>query len=144
MDTEAIFGLLNLFILPGWLLLSLAPRWRWTNTLVMSGLYSSIYAIAYIVLLGMALTEISLDFSSLASVASLFQNSLVLLAGWAHYLAFDLFIAGWMLKDSQLLGRSHVVMLPILALTFYVGPMGFALYMVSKRLTVNLQAGHLQ
>jgi uncharacterized MnhB-related membrane protein len=144
MATEQIFGLLNLFILPGWLLLLFAPRWRWTHGLIMSGIYSALYALAYILLMGMAIPDVSLDFGSLASVAELFRHPLVLLAGWTHYLAFDLFVGAWLLKDSQALGRRHLLMVPILCLTFYLGPLGFVLYMGSKYLSRGVRRMHMQ
>ncbi len=40
-------------------------------------------------------------FGSLAEVALLFSNPHILLAGWIHYLAFDLFIGGWEVRDAQ-------------------------------------------
>lgn len=134
MEAAQIFSLMNLLILPGWLLLLLAPRWQWTHRLVMTGLYSAMYALVYVGLLAMALPEARLDFGSLESVASLLQQPWMLLAAWAHFLAFDLFVAAWILKDSQALGRRHLWMLPILCLTFYLGPLGYVLYMGSKLL----------
>jgi ABA4-like protein len=35
------------------------------------------------------------------SVSALFENPWALLAGWTHYLAFDLFIGGWEIRDAQ-------------------------------------------
>lgn len=137
MNPEQIFGLFNLFILPGWLLLLLIPRWRWTHRLVYTGAYSAVYALAYIVLLGMALRDVALDFGSLASISKLFEHPLVLLAGWVHYLAFDLLVAAWMLNESQSRGIRHIWMLPILVLTFYLGPFGLAVYMGVKLLSLR-------
>ena len=74
MEAAQIFSLMNLLILPGWLLLLLAPRWQWTHRLVMTGLYSAMYALVYVGLLAMALPEARLDFGSLESVASLLQQ----------------------------------------------------------------------
>jgi hypothetical protein len=39
-------------------------------------------------------------FSSLAAVAELFSNQWLLLAGWVHYLAFDLFVGTWETRDA--------------------------------------------
>ena len=40
-------------------------------------------------------------FGSLADVATLFGKPELLLAGWIHYLAFDLFIGAWEVRDAQ-------------------------------------------
>ena len=45
-------------------------------------------------------------FSSLAAVSTLFADPWVLLAGWTHYLAFDLFIGGWEVRDARQRGVS--------------------------------------
>jgi hypothetical protein len=37
----------------------------------------------------------------LSAVAMLFSNPWLLLAGWTHYLAFDLFIGSWKLRDAR-------------------------------------------
>lgn len=139
MVPEHIFGLVNLFILPGWLLLLLSPRWRWTHRLVYTGAYTAVYALAYTVLLVLALPEVSLDFSSLGSVTKLFEHPLMLLAGWVHYLAFDLLIGSWMLKDSQAKGIRHVWMVPVLMLAFYLGPLGFVVYMGGRNVAALLR-----
>jgi len=142
MDAAQIFGLMNLLILPGWLLLLLAPRWQWTHRLVMTGIYSAVYALAYAVFLAVALPEARLDFGSLASVTSLLQQPWMLLAAWTHFLTFDLFVAAWMVKDSQAIGRRHLFMIPVLCLSFYLGPLGFGLYMLTKRLRPHSQVLH--
>jgi hypothetical protein len=57
-----------------------------------------------------------------------------LLAGWTHYLAFDLFIGGWEVRDAQRRGISHLLVVPALILTFLVGPAGLLLYLAIRRL----------
>jgi len=136
MDYTQLFQWANLLILPGWLLLLLAPRWRWTQTLVIGGNYSAAYALLYLVLMVRVWGEVAMDFSSLATVQTLFQHPGVLLAGWVHYLAFDLFVGGWMLQDSQRHGIRHYWMVPVLLLTFYLGPLGLLLYRGARALPI--------
>ena len=71
-------------------------------------------------------------FISLAGVTELFQNPYVLLAGWLHDLAFDLFIGSWEVRDAQRLGISHWLIIPCLGLTFMFGPIGLGLYFVIR------------
>ncbi len=71
-------------------------------------------------------------FSTLASVAVLFSNPWLLLAGWVHYLAFDLLVGSWELQDSRERGIPHLMVLPCLLLTFLFGPAGWLLYRIVR------------
>jgi ABA4-like protein len=55
-----------------------------------------------------------------------------LLAGWTHYLAFDLFIGGWEVRDAQARGIPHLLVVPALVLTFLFGPAGLLLYLAIR------------
>jgi hypothetical protein len=71
----------------------------------------------------------------------LFENRWALLAGWTHYLAFDLFVGTWEVRDARASGIPHLLVLPCLGLTFLFGPAGWLLYMAlragyTKRVTV--------
>ena len=68
-------------------------------------------------------------FSSLPDVALLFTNRWMLLAGWIHYLAFDLLIGAWEVRDARQRAIPHLLVLPCLFLTFMFGPAGWLLYM---------------
>src|SRR6187401_1360051 len=69
------------------------------------------------------------NFSSLAGVTALFGEEWLLLAGWIHYLVFDLLVGRWELKDAQARGIPHLVVVPCLVLTFLFGPGGWLLYL---------------
>ena len=131
-SAENIFGIVNVLIIPAWILLMFFPGRRWTQKLVMSGLYSVLYAGVYTLVIVINLDLSALDFSSLEKVYQTFANPYFLLAGWVHYLAFDLWVGAWILKDSQDTGIRYYLMLPILAFTFYLGPVGYLAYMVLK------------
>ena len=57
-----------------------------------------------------------------------FQKRELLLAGWIHYLCFDLFIGAWEVRDSQANGIPHLVVIPCLIMTFMLGPIGLLFY----------------
>ena len=59
------------------------------------------FAVAYIAIIAGAWGGSEGGFSSLAGVASLFANRWLLLAGWTHYLAFDLLVGEWEVRDSR-------------------------------------------
>jgi len=62
----------------------------------------------------------------------LFANRWVLLAGWIHYLCFDLFIGSWQVRDAAARGISHWLVVPCLFFTFMFGPVGLLLYFVLR------------
>ena len=71
-------------------------------------------------------------FGSLSQVSILFQSPFALLAGWIHYIAFDLFIGAWQARDATRFGISHWLVAPCLLLTLFFGPVGLALYLLVK------------
>jgi ABA4-like protein len=132
MTAEQLFSILNLIALAGWLLLVIMPRVRWTSTVVPLAI-PALFAVVYVVLVAAMLTRSEGGFSSLANVRTLFDNPWLLLAGWIHYLAFDLFIGGWEVRDAQRRGIPHLFIVPALVLTFLFGPAGLLLYLVIRR-----------
>ena len=73
-----------------------------------------------------------MDFGSLTSVITLFTEENAVLAGWIHYLAFDLIVGMWVLDQNKELKINQLVMAPCLFLTFMLGPIGFLLFMIIK------------
>ncbi len=64
-------------------------------------------------------------FGSIAAVQRLFASPPLLVAGWLHYLAFDLFVGAWIAERAAAIHLPHALVLPLLALTFLFGPSGF-------------------
>ena len=62
----------------------------------------------------------------------------MLLAGWLHYLAFDLFVGSWEVRDSRRVGVHHLLVIPCLFLTLMMGPVGLLAYLV-LRLAIGRQ-----
>src|SRR5512134_2893842 len=100
MTAEQLFSILNLMALAAWLPLLVLPRVRWSAT-VLPVVVPSLFAVVYIAIVAATFAQSEGGFSSLADVAALFENPWMLLAGWIHYLAFDLFIGGWEVRDAQ-------------------------------------------
>ncbi len=63
-------------------------------------------------------------YGSLDAVQRLMAVPQLLTAGWLHYLAFDLFVGSWIAERAAALKLPHLVVLPLLALTFLFGPAG--------------------
>lgn len=79
-------------------------------------------------------------FQSLGAVQILFSSPGILLAGWTHYLAFDLFVGRWMVDDASSEGRSRIPLILALPATFLFGPVGVLLYIAGQSL-LRLQVG---
>jgi hypothetical protein len=131
MTAEQLFSILNLMTVAAWLPLVFLPRVRWAATVV-PVVMPLLLAVIYVVLVAATLPRSEGGFSSLASVRALFDNPWALLAGWTHYLAFDLFIGGWEVRDAQQRGIPHLLVVPALVLTFLVGPAGLLLYLAIR------------
>lgn len=136
MTPEQLFSMLNSVTLLAWLALILLPRVRWTSTVVPIA-WPALLSLVYAVVIAGALMQSEGGFSSIAAVRTLFANDWALLAGWTHYLAFDLLIGGWEVRDAQSRGISHLLVVPALILTFLVGPAGFLLYLGIRAATIG-------
>jgi hypothetical protein len=132
MSPETIFSICSALVMPGWLLLVFAPRWRWTARFIAACALPLALAVVYLFLVAAHFGRSEGGFGSLADVGLLFRNPHNLLAGWIHYLAFDLFIGAWEVRDAQASGIHHLLVVPCLALTFLLGPVGLLLYFLLR------------
>ena len=132
MKAEQIFSIANMIALLSWVVLAVAPRWVVTRKVILSGAIPLLLSAAYLILIVLFFGRAEGGFDSLANVMKLFTNEWATLAGWIHYLAFDLFVGTWEVKDSQARGISHWFVIPCLVLTFLFGPIGFLLYSILR------------
>ena len=134
MSADLIFSICNTLVLPAWALLIFLPRWKWTLAIICSGIVPFFLALVY---LGLLLSQVGNlgeggSFNSLEGVMILFANPYAMAAGWVHYLAFDLLIGSWEVRDSQKLDIPHWQVIPCLILTFVLGPVGLGLYFILR------------
>jgi hypothetical protein len=131
---EALFSAANTLAMAGWLALLVAPRRReanwWLAGLAIPGLLSALYA----ALLVTHAPGAEGGFSSLAAVAALFRSEGVLLAGWVHYLAFDLFVGAWICRRAAAEEISPWIARLCLPPTFLAGPIGLLLFLLFRTL----------
>ena len=142
MSLETIFSYAGTLALAGWLLLIIFPR-RPVAIVVAGLLVPVLLAAIYLMLIVTHLPGAPGGFGSLADVASLFQREGLLLAGWIHYLAFDLFIGAWETRDAERHQIPHLVVIPALIMTFLLGPVGLLFYLAirtAKSRRLNLEA----
>lgn len=132
MDAEGWFKLLNRCDLVFWLLLAFFPRQSKVTHVVAPVGGVCMLGVAYIICLAQGLKGGSPDFGSLASIRDLFQTDATLLAGWVHYLAFDLFVGCWITRDAVANGVHHAAVLPSLFFTLMFGPVGYLAYLLIR------------
>jgi hypothetical protein len=131
MTIEGVFSACNLLAMAGWILLLTLPRQRRAMTIAGTAIPLAL-ALVYLVLFLLHARESSGGFSSLAAVAQLFENRWLLLAGWVHYLAFDLFIGAWETRDAMARRVPRLLLAPCLVMTFMLGPIGLLCYHVLR------------
>lgn len=137
---DTVFTLVNIFVLPFWLLLIVAPRAKATNLLVHSGLVPVLLGSVYLFYIVGALVFGSADGGNLGSLDGLqqaFSNKETLVGAWVHYLVFDLFVGAWMARDAKRHQIHHFAIVIPLLLTFMAGPFGLLLYVAIKGVWVR-------
>lgn len=134
MSNEQIFSVCGTVAMLGWAVLVFAPRWRIGTRLIAPILVPLLLGAVYTSLLvaDFGSTPEGGGFGTLDAVRRLFSADRALLAGWIHYLAFDLVVGGWELRDAQRRHVHHFFVIPCLAATFMVGPAGLLLYWIVR------------
>lgn len=71
---------------------------------------------------------------TLAAIGGAFDVPALLLAGWIHYLIFDLWVGTWQAEDAERRGLPHAALAPCLFATMMIGPLGLLIYLALTRL----------
>lgn len=132
MSAESLFTIANLSVIPVWLLLIVAPRWRVTGYVAGSCAVPLALGVLYAALAVGHLFQAEGGFGTLAEVQRLFANPWNALIGWLHYLAFDLFIGCWEVRNAGRLNIAHGWVIPCLVFTFLLGPVGLVAYFLVR------------
>lgn len=133
MTTTQTFSIVGMIAMPMWVLMIFLPKWSITKFFMKYQIIPLMLSLVYAVYIFKAI-QIGgmMDFSCLKSVMLLFTEENATLAGWVHYLAFDLLLGMWMLKQNEKIGIHQILMAPCLLGTFIFGPLGFLLFMSIK------------
>jgi hypothetical protein len=131
-----LFSTSALPVIPFWLLMTLAPRWRWTERLVagpaiFAGLAGPVLVYAALVLPSVGTLAPAVARPELATIASLLGTPLGATIAWMHFLALDLFAGRWIYLDARQRGLSSWVVSPVLVATLLFAPLGLAAYAVA-------------
>ncbi len=121
---ETLFSASSTLALLAWVVLILAPRRPIVIAALRFGVIG-VLAILYAVLAFVHLYTVDGGgFGSIAQVRALFASDGMLVAGWVHYLAFDLFVGTWIAQRLDQFQVSRLIQAPILVATFLFGPVG--------------------
>jgi hypothetical protein len=132
--TGTLFDLTFLLAVPFWALMIVLPKWSWTERIVKSPLIVLPIVAIYAALIAPDFAEVwsAVSNPTLDGVAELLGSPAGAAAGWAHMIAFDLFVGRWSYLDSRERGVPALVMAPILLLTIMLGPLGLAVYLAVR------------
>ena len=138
MSLETVFLVCNYGVLPAWLLLAAAPKAPITSAVVHATWIPLVLAAVYAG--GMATAPPppeGASFFTLGGVQLFLSQPHGALVGWVHYLAFDLFVGAWEVRDAARRGINHLIVIPCLLFTLMLGPIGLGLYAI-----VRFTTGH--
>jgi ABA4-like protein len=132
--TGLLFTLTFLLAAPFWALMILLPNWSWTRRVIASPLIVVPVIAIYAVLVLGSLDDVlpAVLSPTLGGVRELLGTADGAAAGWAHMIAFDLFVGRWSWLDSRDRGVPALVMGPVLLLTILLGPLGLAAYLAIR------------
>jgi len=137
MSLEALFSAASTLALLGWLGLIAGFLLRRDLVMRIAGrVVPGLLALAYVGVLAAGLVAGPAveggGFSSLAAVQRLFADPRAMLAGWIHYLCFDLMVGHWIAAETRRLGLPGWVLVPALPLTFLFGPLGLLVFFAAR------------
>lgn len=138
MNIETVFSLSNLVIMPFWALMIVLPFWSWSEKIMKTYWPIVLPSLFYVYLLlfgggvGSAEGMSELMNPTADGIAFLLGNPAGAATGWAHFLAFDLFVGRWVFLEARKSGTPWWVSSPILFFTLMLGPVGFLLWFVVR------------
>ena len=135
---ETLFMWINLGVLPFWFILIVFPQSHLSRIFVTSIFPVFILSGVYIFILYKSYLT-SYDFIGnfnlylgLNELSRLFEDHLYIMIFWTHFVAINLFIGGWIVKDSQKFSINKVLLALPLILTYLTGPIGLFIYWIIR------------
>lgn len=143
MDWDLLFAVTNAVAVAGWLALALLPRTdRILGAVLVAaiGLLCAIYLVMFVGLMG-GMADPGRGGGGMAppfeytvdGLKAAFAARGVIVLGWTHYLAFDLFVGLWIARDADQRRVGRLVQLPFFVTTFIAGPIGLIAWLAARR-----------
>ena len=135
---ETLYMWINLGVLPFWFILIMFPQSHLSRIFVtsifpifiLSGVYIFILYKSY--LIGYDFDGNFTLYLGLNELSRLYEDHLYIMIFWTHFIAINLFIGGWIVKDSQKFSINKVLMAVPLIMTYLIGPIGLFLYWIIR------------
>ena len=134
MTADFLFSLANPAALLGWIILGVGIVWNkpFLRDEIAGRVWPLGLSVLYTILIGAFFLKAEGGFDTLANVQKLFTFPWAALAGWVHYLAFDLFIGAVISRDIMKFGISRLFLIVLLPLTFMFGPIGYLGFVIVR------------
>jgi len=135
---DTLYMWINLGVIPFWFILIVFPQSHLSRIFVtsifpffiLSGVYIFILYKSY--LIGYDFDGNFSLYLGLSELSRLFEDHLYIMIFWTHFIAINLFIGGWIVKDSQKFSINKVLMAVPLIVTYLIGPLGLILYWIIR------------
>ena len=131
---EILYYWVNLGVLPFWLILIFFPSSNLSKYFVTSIFPVFLLSGTYIFILYKSYLN-SFDFInnftlylSINHLSDLFTDKSYLMMFWIHFIAINLFIGGWIVRDSQKFYINRILLSIPLITTYLIGPIGLLFY----------------
>lgn len=132
MTADQLFQLANPLALIGWTALLAAPLAPRAAQTVAGAAIPLLLSLTYCGFVLAFWHRAPGGFGSLPEVQALFTHPQIALAGWLHYLAFDLFLGAWEVRTARAEAIPHWAVIPCLGLTFLFGPAGLLAFAILR------------
>ena len=135
---DILYFWVNLGILPFWLVLIFFPRSHISRIFVTSIFPIFILSGTYIFMIYKSFLD-SFNFMGnfslyigIDNLLNLFTDKSFLMLFWIHFVSINLFIGGWMVKESQKFSINNMLLALPLITTYLIGPLGLFLFWIIK------------
>jgi hypothetical protein len=141
MHPDDIFRISNMAAMAGWLALLASPFFPRIADRIAALLVPALLTVAYAGLVLAFWSGATGGFDTLPNVMLLFTQPEIALAGWIHYLAFDLLIGAWEVRTARDERIPFLFVVPCLALTFLFGPAGYLAFTALRAARSAIRTG---
>lgn len=136
---ENMFSLASIIAMIGWLMLLISPLTPSWSDRIAGALLPVVLSQGYLLLLIVPASASGGGFGTLADVIVLFSYEQAALAGWVHFLAFDLFIGAWVCRKARSEGMHFMLVVPCLPVIFLFGPAGLLAFQATRAVRNRLR-----
>jgi hypothetical protein len=135
---EMLYFWVNLGILPFWLMLIFFPSSHICRIFISSIFPIFILSGTYIFMIYKSFLG-SYDFvgnfslyTGVDNLSNLFSDKSFLILFWIHFVSINLFVGGWMVKESQKFSINKIILAFSLIITYLIGPLGVFIFWIIK------------